>query len=117
LIEAVIAASIVTAALMNLSKARKNITAALAFVFGLVHGLGFANALSGLGTERTTQLASLLGLNLGVELGQIAVVFVILPVLLVVGFRKSLQPLVLKGTSVTCGAVGTFWFVERLMAV
>src|SRR5690606_18780961 len=71
LIEVVIAASVVAAALHNLFPLTGTHASAFAFAFGLVHGFGFANALGELGLPKGRELAALLGFNLGVEAGQL----------------------------------------------
>ena len=110
-VEAVIAASIVIAALLNLVPRAPQMGAALAFGFGLVHGLGFANALQGLGGNR---LISLAGFNIGVELGQLAVVAVAVPLLFTLRRTPPLRLRALTALSLACAGVGSFWLVERL---
>jgi len=79
LVESLIALSVLVCALVNLWPAAPRLGAVFAFGFGLVHGLGFASALSDLGSDAMTRLATLLGFNLGVELGQLAIVAAFLP--------------------------------------
>jgi hypothetical protein len=81
-VEAAIAASIVVAGLVSLLPRAASLGMPLAFGFGLVHGLGFASALGGLGASG--RLISLAGFNIGVELGQLAVVAAALPFLFAV---------------------------------
>jgi hypothetical protein len=81
-VEAAIAASVVVAGLASLVPRATSIATPLAFGFGLVHGLGFASALGGLGASG--RLVSLAGFNIGVELGQLAVVAAALPFLFAV---------------------------------
>jgi hypothetical protein len=81
-VEAAIAASIVVAGLLSLLPRAAALGTPLAFGFGLVHGLGFASALGGLGASG--RLVSLAGFNIGVELGQLAVVAAALPFLFAV---------------------------------
>ena len=73
LVEAIIAASIAVAALYNLYPRVRVREWMIAFGFGLFHGFGFANVLNEMGLERRFMVLSLLGFNLGVELGQLAV--------------------------------------------
>lgn len=86
---------------------------AVAFVFGLAHGFGFAGALLPLQLPPERIAAGLLGFNLGVELGQLAIVAVAWPLL--VALRR--RPLAWQwssdvGSACVC-ALGTFWFVMR----
>jgi hypothetical protein len=89
--------------------------AAVAFVFGLVHGFGFAGVLleAALPSERLAR--ALFGFNLGVELGQVACVLLLWPLLQAafrVGEGRLQRPVVEYGSAVIL-AVGVFWFVSR----
>ena len=87
---------------------------AIAFIFGLVHGFGFAAVLveAGLTTERF--LAALFGFNAGVELGQLAVVAVAWPLLYLATRGNEARRLwVVHGGSAAVLALGLFWFVSR----
>lgn len=86
--------------------------AAVAFVFGLVHGFGFAGALAPLDLPPGRLLPALLGFNLGVEAGQLAVILLAWP--LRVLLRRMRAPAwTLDGVSASLCALGTFWFVSR----
>src|SRR5262249_29438576 len=80
LIESTIAASVVIAALNNLYPLIDKRLWLVAFTFGLVHGLGFANALTDLALPRSALAVSLVSFNLGVEAGQLAIVATFLPI-------------------------------------
>lgn len=89
----------------------------LALIFGLIHGCGFAGALSELDLPRPRLLASLLGFNLGVEFGQIVVIAAALGV----GFlaRRAPEAMQRQGVSVAGAALfalGAYWFASRLIA-
>lgn len=91
---------------------------AIAFCFGLIHGFGFAGVLTEIALPQERLLPALLGFNLGVEAGQLAIVAVSWPLLRwLLGFQGGrLHRLVLEGgTAVVC-ALGVFWFVERAYA-
>jgi hypothetical protein len=90
---------------------------ALAFAFGLVHGFGFAGALKqiGLGAAGAPFLAPLLAFNLGVELGQIAVAALLLPVLFLLRRRQAFGRYGMRVVSVLISAIGLFWLVRRLL--
>src|SRR5215467_3289802 len=79
LVESAIAASIIVAALNNLRPVITRRLWAVAFLFGLVHGFGFASVLLDLGLPKGALLGALFGFNLGVEAGQLAVVAGFLP--------------------------------------
>jgi hypothetical protein len=87
---------------------------AVAALFGLIHGFGFAGALFGADLGAGRALPVLLGFNLGVELGQLAIVAVVWP-LLVLAARKApeLRQRIVVYASAAALAAGTFWFVER----
>lgn len=85
--------------------------------FGLIHGFGFAGALAAVGVPREDAPAVLLLFNLGVELGQLAVLAVALPVLLALRKKGWLDARVTHGLSLVVVALGLFWLVERLLAI
>jgi hypothetical protein len=91
---------------------------AVAFSFGLVHGIGFASALAGLGLEHRLLPAALLFFNVGVELGQLA--FVLLVLALFWAHRRLDAVLPRWGNvlpAYAIGAVSMFWFLGRLLRV
>ena len=113
LVELAIAASVLLAAVVNLVPGAPRIGAKLAFGFGLVHGFGFANALGDLTGREASLLASLAGFNVGVELGQLAVVAALLPVLFLAR-RLAVSRLVNALGSAACAALAVVWLAERL---
>jgi hydrogenase/urease accessory protein HupE len=114
LVEPLIAASIVWIAIGNLlGKGRPWDRVAVTFVFGLVHGLGFADALTSLALSGWPLVRALVGFNLGVELGQAIAIGVALPVLFYVGSLNR-APLMYRSASTGVAAVGTYWFIERV---
>jgi hypothetical protein len=117
LIESAIAASVIVAALNNLYPVFQKRLWIVAFVFGLVHGLGFANVLTDLALPKSALAVSLVSFNLGVEAGQLALVAAFLP--LVYGFRRSwLYPRVILGAgSLGIAAIASVWLIERSLDV
>ena len=111
-VEAIIAASIAAAALYNLYPQIQVREWMIAFVFGLFHGFGFANVLNELDLEPRYLVLSLLGFNLGVEIGQIAIICVIFPVLFLLRTQPVYRPILRYG-SVALVGIAAFWFVER----
>jgi hydrogenase/urease accessory protein HupE len=114
IIEPAIAASIVWIALENLL--RRDAPSQrwrVSFVFGLVHGFGFASAIEPLALPPARLALALLGFNLGVEAGQALVVALLLPVLLWMR-GKSWEPRVVRAASLGVAAVGLAWLVARL---
>ncbi|ANM31472.1 hypothetical protein ABI59_20730 [Acidobacteria bacterium Mor1] len=118
LVETLIAASIVYVALENLftEELRPHRTA-LVFAFGLLHGLGFAGVLQELGLPEGELAVALIGFNVGVELGQIAVVA--LALLLVGWFRKnpSYRKWVVVPVSIVIAGIALYWTVSRALGV
>lgn len=91
---------------------------AVAFTFGLVHGIGFASALAGLGLERRLLPIALFFFNIGVEIGQLA--FVLLVLALMWAHRRLDAVLPRWGDALPAYAIGSvsmFWFFGRLLRV
>lgn len=89
----------------------------VAFLFGLLHGFGFAGALAEIGLPQDDIPMALLTFNLGVEIGQLFIVAIAFALLaLIRGFRQTwLQP-VKTATSYAIGIIATYWFIERMIA-
>ncbi len=113
LVESAIALSIGYVAVENMigAKVRKRLW--LAFGFGLVHGLGFASVLRELGLPSRGLIASLLCFNLGVEVGQLTVVALVLPVLVRLSVWRRYPEVVVRGTSWLLLIMSLIWFVQR----
>jgi hypothetical protein len=114
LIEVTIAASIIFTALNNVFRFSKIANWKIAFAFGLIHGFGFANVLLDLGLSSTTLGVSLLGFNVGVELGQLAIVLVFLPIAYYFRRRKFYRTNVFRYGSLIIAAVALVWMIERI---
>ncbi len=113
LVEAAIAASVVLAALNNVVPLFQGRRWMVAFVFGLIHGFGFASVLADLGLPRDALALALLGFNLGVEAGQLAIVAVFLPLAFALRRSGFYRRVVLVGGSLAIAALAVVWFVER----
>ena len=115
LVESAIAASVVFAGISNLYPALVQRRRLVAFLFGLIHGFGFASVLSDLGLPRGSLALSLVSFNLGVEVGQLAIVAMFLP--FAYGLRKSwtYQRLVLVSGSLCIVALACAWLIERTL--
>jgi len=102
-------------ALLARSERPARIRATLAFAFGLVHGFGFAGVLGQMDLPAERLAPALFGFNAGVELGQLAVVLLVWPLLRLLARLRAGAPyrVAVDGlTALTCG-VGLFWFVSR----
>ena len=112
LVESVIAASIGLAAYHNIKPIFKGRDWIIAFGFGLFHGFGFATVLGELGLTGEYLTLSLLGFNIGVEIGQVAIIALIFPILYII--RKGKQyPRLLVYLSIALIAISLYWLVER----
>lgn len=113
-VEAGIAASVLLAALNNIWPVVTRRVWTLSFGFGLVHGFGFAGALSELGLPKGARLASLFGFNLGVETGQLAVVCLVLPVLYLLRRRPWYPRWAMPVASLVIAALASWWLFKRV---
>ena len=113
-VESTIAASVVIAALNNIYPLFKERRWMMAFLFGLIHGFGFASVLTDLGLPRTALVLALVGFNLGVETGQMAIVAVFLPVAFYLRHTILYRRIVLLGGSIMIAILATGWLVERV---
>jgi len=113
-IEVAIALSVLFTALNNIFFFSKRKTWIIAFVFGLIHGFGFANVLHELLDEKNDFVVMLLGFNLGVELGQLAIVLALLPLLFFL--RKGLfyKRFIMNLFSAMTAIIAFFWAIERI---
>ena len=112
-VESAIAASVVLAAANNLWPVVERRRWLVAFVFGLIHGFGFASVLTELGLPKDALVLSLLGFNLGVEIGQLAIVAAFLPAAYLLRNTVFYRRGVFTIGSVVTAVVALFWFVER----
>ena len=112
-VESTIAASVVIAALNNLRGTIEKKRWVMAFVFGLIHGFGFASVLADLGLPQDALVLALVGFNLGVEVGQMAIVLAFVPIAF--GLRKTqfYRRGVLTVGSSLIALIALWWFVQR----
>ncbi len=115
--ESAIAISVVLAALNNLFPIVRGRRWLVAFCFGLIHGFGIASVLTDLQLPSGVLALALVGFNLGVEVGQIAIVAVFLPVAYLLRRTWLYRSLVLVGGSSAIVVVAALWFVERALDI
>lgn len=90
----------------------------LVFMFGLIHGMGFASSLNEIGLPRNNFFASILSFNAGVELGQITIILgVFLLILLPLSKIKQYRKWVVIPLSILIGSIAFFWTVQRVFSV
>lgn len=116
-IEPLIALTIVATALNNIRPVVTRRLAAVAFVFGLIHGFGFAEVLAPLSLPRAELGLALLGFNLGVEAGQLGIVAVAFVVLSALRLWSGYPRWILGLGSLLIAIVASLWFVERVFDV
>ena len=116
-VESVIAASVVFAALNNLRPVVGRRRWLITFAFGLVHGFGFAGALKDLGLGEGTLVVPLLGFNLGVELGQLAIVALFVPLAWVLRPTPIYRRGAFMAGSVAIALLASVWLAERAFDV
>jgi len=115
--ELIIALSIVYVGLENLwTKHHPHFRWILTSVFGLIHGLGFANVLMdiGLGADGAPVFVPLLAFNLGVEIGQLSLAIITLPIMWYLLRYKTYQKVVMPLISLSIVLLGSFWAFERI---
>jgi hypothetical protein len=116
-VESAIAASVVLASLNNVWPVVCGRRWVLAFVFGLIHGFGFASVLADLGLPQDSLLLALVAFNVGVEAGQLAIVAAFLPVANALRDTRLYRRTVLVFGSLMVAAVAAAWLAERALDV
>lgn len=112
-VESTIALSIIVVALNNILPMFRETKWLVILFFGLFHGLGFASVMGHLPFRMMNLGKVVLLFNLGVELGQIAIVAAVFPLIYWTRGKKFYQPVILVGGSVLIGLIASWWFVER----
>ena len=112
-VEITIALSVLFTAINNIFGFIKSKIWLLAFSFGLIHGLGFANVLKELMLENVTFLGMLFGFNSGVEIGQLIIVLAILPYIFLARNSVYYKYIVVYGVSIFAAIIATIWAYER----
>jgi hypothetical protein len=117
LVESVIAASVLLTAADNLWPFLPRKRWWVAFAFGLIHGFGFASVLLDLQLPASALVTSLVGFNLGVEIGQLALVAALMPLAYALRHTRGYSMLALRTGSVAIAAISLGWLLERSMNV
>ena len=121
-VEAVIALSIVFLAveIIKNQNGQETLTSKkpwlVAFTFGLLHGFGFAGALSNIGLPQNDIPFALAFFNVGVEIGQIAFVIVALLFIKLLSYKKDWSIFIKKVPPYAIGSIAAFWMIERIIA-
>lgn len=119
IVEPLIALSIIYVGIENIFRRDLEKRWMLAFGFGLIHGCGFATVLRdlGVGREGGGVIMPLLSFNLGVELGQLVIAALVLPIVWTAKKRPTYQPRFVPAFSVLIAAAGAYWLVERIIGI
>jgi hypothetical protein len=117
LVESAIALSVVVAALNNLWPVVRGRRWLVAFAFGLVHGFGFASVLADLGLPQRALLVALVGFNVGVEAGQLAIIAAFLPMAYALRRGWLYRRVIFAGGSAAIALLAAIWMVERAFDV
>ena len=119
IVEPMIAISIAVMALgsVYLSKGSFELTGwrklGIVFFFGLFHGLGFAGLLRDLGVGQSKFVFSLLSFNVGIEVGQLIIIALVLPFILLLQ-KTAYRDIGVKILGTVIGIIGIFWAIERI---
>ncbi len=113
LVESLIAASVLATALDNIWPFLPRKRWLVAFAFGLIHGFGFASVLADLNLPSSSLVLSLLGFNVGVEIGQLMLVALVIPLAYLTRSSAAYPRLALQTGSVAIAAVSFGWLLER----
>lgn len=116
IVEPIIALSIVFVAVENILISKlKPWRILLVFLFGLIHGMGFASALNEIGLPNGKFFTSILSFNLGVELGQMTVIIAVFS-LLIIPFKNKTwyRTRIVYGLSSCIALIAAYWVVERV---
>jgi len=113
-IESTIALSIFVVALMNFLGKYEHVNKKIVFIFGLLHGFGFANVLEIAQVNNTIEfLVALFGFNFGVELGQIFVIILLFPFLYLLS-KSIFRTLIIKFITIISMITASIWFLQRI---
>ncbi|MGG3560210.1 HupE/UreJ family protein [Neobacillus rhizosphaerae] len=114
-VEAVIAFSICYVALENIFRKEIKHRWSITFMFGLIHGLGFASILKEMAIPKSHLAVALINFNLGIEAVQLLIVLLLLPLLMFIQ-KKKLHGKVVQIGSIIITLLGAFWLIERIFS-
>jgi hypothetical protein len=115
-VEPIIALSILFVAIENIMLTElKAWRVLIVFMFGLIHGMGFASALNEIGLPRNKFFTSILSFNIGVELGQVAVILAVFALVIIpFGKKPWYRPRVVYPLSAIIALIAAWWTIERV---
>jgi len=118
-VEPIIALSILFIAIENMLLTElKPWRVALVFMFGLIHGMGFASALNEIGLPRNKFALSIFSFNVGVELGQVTIILLMFGLIIIpLGKIKDYRKRVVFPLSALIGLIALYWTIQRVFFV
>lgn len=116
IVEPIIALSIVFVAIENILLSElKPWRIAIVFLFGLVHGLGFASALNNVGLPRNQFFTSVISFNVGVEIGQITIILLVFGLIIIpFGRSKNFKRNIVYPLSILIALIAGYWTIQRI---
>ncbi len=116
-VEPIIALSILFVAIENMLLTElKPWRILLVFLFGLIHGLGFASSLNEIGLPRNQFALSIISFNVGVELGQISIILAVFALLVIpFGKKQYYKKRIVYPISIAIAAMALYWTIERVL--
>lgn len=115
IVESAIALTVLAGALNILFPVVQGRRWALALGFGMIHGLGFASVLSDLGLAPTHLLEALVAFNVGVELGQLAIVLVLMPLAFLIRASPFYRHRLLPASAALISGLAIYWILTRAL--
>ncbi|WP_235824767.1 HupE/UreJ family protein [Bacillus salipaludis] len=112
-VEAVIAFSICYVAAENIFRKEIRYRWTITFLFGLIHGLGFATLLREMAIPKKDLAVALVNFNLGIEAVQLTIVLLLLPLLTYL-FKQKISEKIVRYSSIVIVGLGFIWLVQRL---
>lgn len=116
-VESGIALTVLLGAINNVLPVVRERRWAVAFLFGLIHGMGFASVLVDLGLAGGNLALALVGFNLGVEVGQLALVLVFIPCAYGLRATRFYRFAFMPGGAVVIGLVAAYWLTVRVTGI
>jgi len=117
IVESIIAASVIIAAANNIFPFINKYRWKIAFLFGLIHGFGFASVLQDLDITSNNLAYSLIGFNFGVEIGQLLIVSIFLPTAYLIRKYWYYKVLVVQLGSALIITISSIWLLERSLDI
>lgn len=117
IVEPIIALSIVFVAVENILLSELKVwRIAIVFMFGLIHGMGFASALNEVGIPPNQFVTTIISFNVGVEIGQIIVILLVFALLIIpFGKLKNYRQIIVYPVSIIIALIAAWWTVERIV--